>query len=178
METWVNVVGYEGLYLVSDLGRVMTVPRQRGAYNSYTKKKFWGKMLQPKILKQSLNEAGYPFVYLTKPLSYTGKCPNVHRLVMVAFKGLHKTKTWVNHKNAIKTDNRLKNLEWTTPKQNMRHASKNGLLGGQRFNTRLSTIKQKNIQRKYISGEKTLKELSKYYKISFNTIRRISKKKL
>lgn len=53
----------------------------------------------------------------------SGKTYSIHRLVLMSFQPLDSYgKLQVNHKNGIKTDNRLENLEWTTPRGNTRHA--------------------------------------------------------
>jgi hypothetical protein len=78
---------------------------------------------EPRICRAKLNSNGYQTVVL----SHNGitKMFSVHRLVMLAFCGasdLH-----VNHKNGVKSDNRLLNLEYVTHKENMRHAATTGL---------------------------------------------------
>jgi hypothetical protein len=84
-EIWKDVPSYEGLYQVSNLGRVKSL-----------------KFGKEKILKSGTNTKGYFYVILcnknTQPFS-------IHRLVMRAFVG--ESDLQVNHKNGIKTDNRL-----------------------------------------------------------------------
>lgn len=105
-EEWRAVREYEGLYEVSNMGRIKSVS---GRIHSF------------RIMKQGQNKWGYPQV----GLNINGKQnrPSVHRLVAQAF--LAETEfegAVVNHKNGIKTDNRAENLEWCTHQENTRHA--------------------------------------------------------
>jgi hypothetical protein len=95
-ERWLPIVGYEGKYEVSDLGRV--------------------KNKHGKILK-FLAKNGYLTVSLNKYPCYG------HRLVLQTFLPIDEMKE-VNHKNHIKTDNRLSNLEWCSCSENSRFRKK------------------------------------------------------
>ena len=112
-EIWRDVIGYEGLYKVSNLGNVLSIPRK----GTHSNKEY--------LLKQSLTKKGYLYVILSK------KCKSfdtgVHRLVAQAFIPNLENKSQVNHKNGIKTDNRVENLEWVTNEENMRHSWEIGL---------------------------------------------------
>lgn len=116
-EKWLDVVGYEGLYSVSDKGRVYSQPRtefvnsRKGGYYRYRA----GKILTP------YDSTGrYPQIILCKDGVH--KTGLVHRLVLTAFVPEFSELCQVNHKNGVKTDNRLDNLEWVTPSQNQKHS--------------------------------------------------------
>lgn len=103
MEKWRDVLGYEGLYQVSDEGRVRSLTR----VNNY------GRKVRGQIMKQHKSKHGG---YLTVGLCKNGKRTlfYVHRLVAWAFIEPTDTTETVNHINEIKTDNRVENLEWMT----------------------------------------------------------------
>lgn len=110
-EIWKDIRGYEGLYQVSNLGRVKSL-----AWPCHHKKS--------KILKPFNNGRGYSVVCLyTVDAKKKVKKFLVHRLVADAFIPNPNKKTDVNHKSGIKTDNSVSNLEWATKSENMRHAS-------------------------------------------------------
>lgn len=73
-----------------------------------------------RFLKQSITNGWYAHVHIMK----NGKPSNqkVHRLIAITFLGIPKTKMDVNHKNGIKYDNRVENLEWVTRSENAKHA--------------------------------------------------------
>lgn len=102
---WKDVVGYEGIYKVSDAGHVISFAKNKE-----------GKLRIPTI-----NSTGYFNVGLCKKGKYVTR--KVHRLMAIAFFG--KSKLLVNHKNGIKTDNRLSNLEYVTDRENVNHFHKN-----------------------------------------------------
>ncbi len=108
-EIWLPVVGYEDLYQVSSFGNVKSIN-----YNRTWKEK---------ILKKWNNR--YVNVRLYKKWIY--KNILVHRIVAIAFIKNPGNKETVNHKNWIRTDNRLVNLEWNTRSENQKHAYSIGL---------------------------------------------------
>lgn len=111
MEIWKEVKGFEGIYEVSNLGRVkaLSIRRLNGRYYFISKEK---------ILKQGINARGYCILILNK--NGIRKTKSVHQIVAEAFLN-HKPcghKLVINHKNFVRTDNKLENLEIITQREN------------------------------------------------------------
>lgn len=106
MEHWQPVVGYEGLYEVSDQGRVKSL-----------------KFGKEKILKPWKTPDGYLKVSLRKD-GHT-KQTYVHRIVSEAFIPNPNNLETVNHKDEVKTNNVASNLEWMSQKDNINYGTRN-----------------------------------------------------
>ena len=116
-EIWKDIFGYEGLYQVSDQGRVKSLERKvrHGRGIDLT--------IKERILKPGTDRGGYLRVGLCD--GGKQKTFKVHRLVCEAFHENPDNKPQVNHLNEIKTDNRACNLEWSTAKENCNHGTHN-----------------------------------------------------
>ena len=143
-EIFEPMIGYEGIYEINRFGDIRTVP---------------------KILKTS-NCVGYRHLILSKD----GKqnTVRIHRALAIQFIPNPENKPYVNHKNCIKDDNRLENLEWCTQEENVQHAVENGKIGGYfKLN-----IDQVNEIRK---SKSTQVELAKKFNVSQTAISQIKR---
>lgn len=105
-EEWRDIVGYEGKYQVSNLGRMRSFARSN----------------IPRIIVPRCDVYGY----VTYPLFENGKLSRkkAHRLVAIAFIPNHENLPQINHKDEDKTNNRVGNLEWCTQYYNNRYGTK------------------------------------------------------
>lgn len=112
-EVWKDVVGYEGLYQVSNMGRVKSLSRI--GLN--------GNRLKERLLKPRPKAFGYLLVCLYKQ----GNCKNflIHRLVAEAFIPNPNNYPQINHKDEVTYNNVVSNLEWCTCKYNINYGSHN-----------------------------------------------------
>lgn len=116
METWKDVDGYEGIYEISNLGRLRSYYAKNGRLVNTSK-----------LIKGKLDKDGYREVALSKngKVKYT----RIHRLVAEAFID-GDISLEINHKDGDKLNNTVDNLEWVTTKENIQHAHKTGLHKG------------------------------------------------
>lgn len=169
IEIWKDVVGYEGLYQISNLGRVKSLPRMVGAGNGYLSKE--------RMLEICVSRNGYLFV----PLCKNGKRKNhrIHRLIAQSFIPNPENKTQVNHIDHDIWNNNLDNLEWVTQSENMKHSFSNpkrkkpNVRGDNNPNSKLNLTKAEEIKNQYKSGLYTQKELGNMFGVGQGQISRI-----
>lgn len=113
-EIWKDIIGFEGLYMVSNLGRIKSNERYINARNGSQR------LSKEKVLKEIKDKLGYCRVGLHNNREFNSY--TVHRLVAKAFIDNPENKNQINHKNGNPSDNRVDNLEWCTAKENMKHA--------------------------------------------------------
>lgn len=129
-EIFRQVSGYEGLYSVSNKGRVLGEKRNR-------------------ILKPAKNQCGYRFVVLFK--DNAAKNHLVHRLVAEAFIDNPDNLPQINHKDENKDNNCVDNLKWCTAKYNCNYGSRNEKTGNNRRNGKLAKpVRQYSLDGEFI----------------------------
>ena len=121
METWKAIKGFEKQYEVSNIGNVRSIDRVVKHYREGFTRKYKGtskatRLTSDGYLKCNLKNNGERFDF------------RVHRLVAEAFIPNIDNKPVINHKNGIKTDNRVENLEWCTVSENVIHATRTRLI--------------------------------------------------
>ena len=115
-EIWKPIDGFNGYYEISNFGNVRSVKR-------YVRSRGGSRPVESRMKEQFFNPRGYLRVALFKEQ----KCKKffVHRLVAMAFIPNPLNLPFINHKNEIKTDNRVENLEWCTAEYNDNYGSRN-----------------------------------------------------
>lgn len=141
-ERWLPIIGWEGLYEVSDLGRVRSLPRMGGNNRSYGGK-----------LRTLTKWKGYPFLVLTRAGGYRIRV-EVHRLVLAAFVGPCPPGMEGCHNNGDEGDARLSNLRWDTHQSNMADTVEHGThwYGERHGNSKLTYAAVAEIRERYAAG--------------------------
>ena len=156
MEKWVWIKGYEGLYQISNLGNVKSFKTNKLLSN------------------KRIDGSGYAQVALRK----NGKVKElrINRLVAFHFIGdPENDKLTVNHKDGIKLNNKVDNLEWATLSEQMIHAYKNGLKKPVKGCRTVDKETQEEIKQLYQKGKRgrSALALGKKFGISPSTVERI-----
>jgi hypothetical protein len=164
-ELWKDIEGYEGLYQISNLGRVKSLSRiwEAGIKGVYRTK-------LDTIRKLQITKKGYAQIILKHP-DNKSKGYAVHRLVAKAFIPNLKSFPQVNHIDCNKLNNHVSNLEWCTNDFNIKHANKNGLHGKGELHAR-SKWKESDVLlfRKLHSEGVKMVDISKKYGINSGTL--------
>ena len=157
-EIWKDIKGYEGLYQVSNLGRIKSLERKSKTKGNveYIKKE--------KVLKERFSH-GYVSVILYK--NGTKKNFRVHRLVAKAFLVNPKNLPQINHINFNRSDNRIENLEWVTAKENIQHNFKNGNV--EKIIKNAKSVGKRYGGNKNVTTKAKLRLSKKVYQIDKNT---------
>lgn len=115
-EFWKAIKGYEGLYQVSNVGRVRSLDRRVCNHRSGSTRFAKGQIL-------AANDNGHGYKYVTLRTKNSRKNVYVHRLVAEHFLEQVLSKDYVNHLDCDTSNNAVTNLEWCTQKENVRYAS-------------------------------------------------------
>lgn len=164
-ELWSDIKGYEGQYQVSTRGRIKRLEHYTEAWNRH---KTCKRKLPELIMKLSSDKDGYKVVSIKK------KSYRVHRLVGLAFLKRRSDATQINHKNGIKDDNRVENLEFVTPSENYTHAYDTGLNNGPRGSINGASVLDESdihyIKKLLESGFMLQKDIAKKFGVTPSTI--------
>lgn len=173
-EEWRGVVGYEGIYEVSNLGRVRSLDRIITQEN-------YKRMRRGRILRQRYIFPGAATVFLSKEGKV--KSRNVGRLVAIAFILNPVNKREVNHIDGNRNNNNMLNLEWVTPKENIFHAVRTGLIksGSDSYRSKLTEdivkVIRKEYQKSYTKSVFSMGFFAKKYSVSKGTIQDLLSRK-
>lgn len=165
-EIWEDVAGFEGLYKVSNTGRIISLPQENGRCGRK----------RGNELKTRIGRAGYVYVSLREP---AGPSQHMffHRILATAFIPNPENKPTVNHKNSIRNDNRIENLEWATWSENNKHAYKfgkqNKFYGERHSQAKLNWQKVNEIRNKHVKNVYGIGSLAKEYGVSKGCIQAI-----
>lgn len=158
-ERWCPVAGFEGVYEVSNIGRVKRVKAGRG-------------VVVGRCLRASIDREGYPYVSLSK--NGCAITRRVHQLVAVAFIGPYPVGHEVNHRDLLKPNNRVWNLEYVTRAGNIQHANDNGHATGKKI---LSDEAVRQIRLRYSSAsvkQHAAKQMAKEFRVHWKHIENIA----
>ncbi len=161
-EEWRPILGHEGLYEVSGLGRIRSFDRRIKGRNGTLKR------LRGVIYKNARTKRGYETVMLVKDEKWKGNL--VHRLVASAFIENRLNLPQVNHIDGNKTNNHVSNLEWVDNLTNHRKAAEIGLLahGERHYHAKLSNKDVEAICSLF--GKTKQVEIAKRFNISVSVV--------
>lgn len=175
MENWRDIPGYEGFYQISDQGRVKSLPR----IHEYTSPFGSGnRSVSARIMRQSVRKNGYLCVSLWRD-GVRQSCL-VHHLVAAAFIGSRPRGMHVCHNNSDRTDNRLLNLRYDTPRGNALDAVAAGTSSALRLKTKGEdngnaklTADQVARMRSLLDSGERMKTIATMFGVSYSLVKRI-----
>ena len=170
VEEWRDVKGYEGLYQISNCGRIKSLERYRKFKMSESRVRRY----KTAIIKGVRNSNRYIQINLCK--DGVNKIYHTHVLVATYFIKKIIGKYYVNHKDGDKSNPIHYNLEWNTSSENAIHAIRTGLAGGVGESNSNSKLKESEVKDIFISNL-TITELSKVYNVTIQCIYLIKKRK-
>ena len=180
-EIWKDIPGYEGTYKVSTHGRIF-----KHAQTQWMEVNKGYRTFKEHFLKGSIGTHGYIEITLSKN-GKKEKCL-LHRLVLTSFVPNPKNKRTCNHKDGIKTNNYLYNLEWATDSENLLHAYETGLnkmteerclhsRGENNVTAKLTQLQVEEIRFMLTFSSLTQKEIAKMYGITQTCVSSIKLRK-
>ena len=138
MEKWKDVAGYEGLYQVSNLGRIKSVERYRDNHGK-------PQIIHEKIKNTRTKNSGYLITDLYK--NNKRKSVMIHRVVASAFLPVEEIKETVNHKDGNKFNNNVENLEWSSFSEQNKHFYKKGLKSKENIKKAVKAMNEKSARK-------------------------------
>lgn len=158
IEIWKDIQNYEGLYQVSNLGRVKSI-------------------IKKIILKNMVDKCGYEYVHLSK--NNVQKRKSIHRLVAETFLDNKNNLPCVNHKDENKQNNNINNLEWCTYSYNNNYGTKIKKQSEKMLNNkkRSKQVIQYNLKNDKINEYLSLREAERQTKIKYIDISKCCKNK-
>jgi len=165
LEIWKDVPNFEGTYQVSNLGRVKSLFRK-------VKVKNFTRTIYEFIMNANLGKRGYYEIRTCK--NSVTKHMYVHRMVALAFIPNPNNELYINHKDGVKTNNNVNNLEWVDHRTNMIHAHKTGLVkmkkGEDHGKSILKNADIPKIRELYNTGKLKQTEIAEMYNCSSGAI--------
>lgn len=170
MEMWKAVPEFEKYIEVSNLGNVRTVER----YVLQGKHKDRPRLISSRLIPIKLCREGYPIIDLS--LDNKRFTKHIHQLVALVFLEAPKNgESFINHKNGIKTDNRVDNLEWCTHQHNILESYRLGL--SLREEKHLNSKLKKEQVLEILKSNESFAELGRKYGVTGECISKIKKRK-
>lgn len=168
-EEWKDIKGYEGLYKISSFGRIKTLMRKESLLNKIGLPMV--RVRKEAIKKQKVYPRGYLGIDLIK--DKIKETVYVHRLVAEQFIPNPENKRTVNHKKAVKSDNRFHQLEWATYAEQFKHSRALGIHDDYGSKSKMSKLNESqviDIRQRAKSGKCSSSELAKEYSVSTGNI--------